>query len=288
MAEGVRPACICETGGMYEDFLPADAFTFDRAYMTLSCDAQTQALTVHGIAGDPDDVFPLASVTKPIVAWSALVAVEQGVLDLDAPAGPEGSTVRHLLAHASGVPAAQGAPIAAPATRRIYSNYGFDLLGEAVERATSTPIHEWVATSIFVPLGMDSAEIHGSVAFGGRASLDSLARFAGELLAPSLISHDLAAAAFTPQFDGLSGVLPGFGRQKNNVWGLGLEIRGEKSPHWTGADFSPRTFGHFGQSGSFVWVDPQVNKAGVFLGAKPFGEEHVAIWPALTDQMRAA
>lgn len=163
--------------------------------MTLSCDTQTQALTVHGIAGDPDDVFPLASVTKPIVAWSALVAVEQGVLDLDVPAGPEGSTVRHLLAHASGVPAAQGAPIAAPATRRIYSNYGFDLLGEAVERATSTPIHEWVATSIFVPLGMDSAEIHGSVAFGGRASLDSLARFAGELLAPSLISHDLAAAA---------------------------------------------------------------------------------------------
>lgn len=115
---------------MYEDFLPADAFTFDRAYMTLSCDTQTQALTVHGIAGDPDDVFPLASVTKPIVAWSALVAVEQGVLDLDVPAGPEGSTVRHLLAHASGVPAAQGAPIAAPATRRIYSNYGFDLLGK--------------------------------------------------------------------------------------------------------------------------------------------------------------
>ena len=52
--------------------------------------------------GDVHRVFELASVTKPIVAYGVLVAVEEGVFDLDTPLGPAGSTVRHLLAHASG------------------------------------------------------------------------------------------------------------------------------------------------------------------------------------------
>ena len=52
--------------------------------------------------GDRMRAFRLASVTKPLVARAAQIAVEEGVLDLDTPAGPPGSTVRHLLAHASG------------------------------------------------------------------------------------------------------------------------------------------------------------------------------------------
>lgn len=52
--------------------------------------------------GDVDRVFPLASVTKPIVAWSALVAVERGLMSLDDSAGPEGSSVRHLRAQCLG------------------------------------------------------------------------------------------------------------------------------------------------------------------------------------------
>ncbi len=51
-------------------------------------------------------------------------------------------------------------------------------------------------------------------------------------------------------------MLPGFGVQRPNDWGLGFEIRDAKSPHWTGSANSGRTYGHFGQSGTFIWVDP--------------------------------
>ncbi|OOD89159.1 serine hydrolase, partial [Mycobacterium tuberculosis] len=42
--------------------------------------------------GDTARVFALASVTKPLVARAAQVAVEEGVVNLDTPAGPPGST----------------------------------------------------------------------------------------------------------------------------------------------------------------------------------------------------
>ena len=58
-----------------------------------------------------------ASVTKLVTALAALVAAEEGVIDLDEPAGPPGSTVRHLLAHASGLPFEAGAPTG-PVQRR--------------------------------------------------------------------------------------------------------------------------------------------------------------------------
>ena len=77
-----------------------------------------------------------ASVTKLFTAMATLIAAEEGIIDLDEPAGPEGSTVRHLLAHASGLPFEGGQPIARPGQRRIYSNTGFEVLGELVaERA---------------------------------------------------------------------------------------------------------------------------------------------------------
>ena len=51
--------------------------------------------------GQVESDFAFASVTKPLVAWSAAVAYERALLDLDAPVGPQlpGATVRHLLAH---------------------------------------------------------------------------------------------------------------------------------------------------------------------------------------------
>ena len=58
--------------------------------------------------------FPWASVTKLATAVAMLVAAEEGIVDLDEPAGPPGSTFRHLLAHASGLPFDHGAPIARP------------------------------------------------------------------------------------------------------------------------------------------------------------------------------
>ena len=235
--------------------------------------------------GDVDRVFPLASVTKPIVAWSALVAVDRGLMGLDDPAGPEGSTVRHLLAHASGLPFEGRRPVAAPGKRRIYSNQGFDVLGEVLAGATGMDVAQWVRRSVFEPLGMVSADIPGSPAHAGVASATDVSLFGAELARPTLVSAPLVALAGLSQFPALAGVVPGYGRFAPCPWGLGLEIRGDKWPHWTAPDASPRTIGHFGQSGSFVWADRDLGVSAAFVGAEPFGPWHHDNWSALNSAL---
>lgn len=236
--------------------------------------------------GDTTHRFRLASVTKPLVARAAQVAVEEGAFGLDTPAGPPGATVRHLLAHASGV-AMQGPDrLAAPGTRRIYSNYGFTLLGEALEAATDIAVQTYLSEAVFEPLGMSSSTLTGGAAaagYGAESSVDDLARFAADLLRPALVSPELHAEATSVQFPGLNGVLPGFGSQRPNDWGLGFEIRAAKQPHWTGGSNSARTYGHFGQSGTFLWVDPVADLAFVVLTDRDFGEWAYPLWPEISD-----
>src|SRR5213594_2707054 len=98
---------------------------------------------ILGTHGPRDRVFRWASVTKLATALAALVAAEEGVVDLDEPAGPPGSTVRHLLAHASGLPFDQGPPIAKPGTRRIYSNAGFEAAAERIAANAEMPFAEY-------------------------------------------------------------------------------------------------------------------------------------------------
>lgn len=241
-------------------------------------------------SGDVDEIFPFASVTKPIVAWSALVAVDRGLLDLDAPAGapaPDGATIGHLLSHSSGIAADSDERLASPGTRRIYSNRGIEILGQWLQEATGTPLETWVETTVLEPLGMASVLIPGSPAHSGEGSARDLSLFARELASPRLVSPALAERACAPVLPELDGVLPGYGRQVPNPFGLGVEVRGAKSPHWTGKGNSPQTFGHFGQSGSFMWVDPVAERQAVFLGAEPFGAVHRKTWPALGDQILA-
>ncbi|MDO4243970.1 MAG: serine hydrolase domain-containing protein [Actinomyces sp.] len=245
-------------------------------------------------AGPVDEVFPLASVTKPIVAWSVLVAVERGMLGLDDPADPpagpallQGASIAHLLAHASGVAFDSDAVLAAPGTRRIYSNRGIEILAERLVEATGVPLEQWVETVVLEPLGMSTVTVPGSPAHSGAGSARDLAVFAQEMASPRLVSRDLAARATSVVLPGLDGVLPGYGRQAPNDFGLGVELRGDKTPHWTGSTNSSATFGHFGQSGSFLWVDPVARRVAVFLGAEPFGPAHRAAWPALSDEILA-
>ncbi len=79
--------------------------------------------------------------------------------------------------------------------------------------------------------------------------------------------------------------MPGFGRQTPCPWGLGPEIRGTKKPHWTGTENSPATFGHFGQTGTFVWVDPTLPLACAVLTDRPFGPWAALAWPRLADEV---
>jgi CubicO group peptidase (beta-lactamase class C family) len=107
------------------------------------------------------------------------------------------------------------------------------------------------------------------------------------LLAPSLVAAETLAEATSVQFPGLIGVLPGFRRQEPNDWGLGFELRDGKSPHWTGTRNSPQTFGHFGRSGTFVWVDPEAEVALCCLTDLDFGDWAKTAWPALSDDVLA-
>lgn len=248
----------------------------------------TSPAATLAVTGDDARVMPLASVSKPITALGALIAVDRGYLSLDEPAGPEGSTIRHLLAHSAGYAFDARQELAPPATRRMYSNAGFEVLGEQLELATGYEVGEWLETTVCGPLGLRDLEVDGSPAAGFRGSIRDLLAVGRELLSPTLIGAELAEQARSVQFPGLAGLLPGYGRQSPNDWGLGMEIRAHKSPHWTGALSSPRTFGHFGQSGSFLWVDPEAQLAAAFLGEEPFGPAHVAAWPGLTDAILRA
>ncbi len=238
----------------------------------------------HGPAGHR---FALASVTKPLTAYAVLVAVEEGAVELDEPAGPRGSTVRHLLAHTSGLSFDDERVAAPPGERRLYSNTGFEVLADHVEKATEIPFPEYLREAVLSPLGMAASELAGSPASGGVSTVRDLARFAAELLAPRLIAPATHATATAVAFPGRRGVLPGYGTQEHNDWGLGFEIRAGKSPHWTGGSSSPRTFGHFGAAGTFLWVDPDAAAACVCLTDRDFGEWALPLWPAFTDAVLA-
>jgi CubicO group peptidase (beta-lactamase class C family) len=243
--------------------------------------------SVVGSHGDTARKFRLASVSKPLTAYAALIAVEEGVVELDTPAGPEGSTVRHLLAHTSGLAFDAHKAMAAPGTRRLYSNAGFEQLADALAEHSGIPFAQYQAEALFAPLGMTSTVLEGSPASGAVSTVDDLAAFAAELQAPKLLDPATVAEATNVVFPGLSGVLPGFGHQKPNDWGLGFEIRDHKSPHWTGAHSSPRTFGHFGQSGTFLWTDPAAGAACVALTDRAFGPWAAEVWPRYTDAVLA-
>jgi CubicO group peptidase (beta-lactamase class C family) len=226
------------------------------------------ALRRHGLvesAGPDGRSFPWASVTKLLTALAVWIAVEEGSVAWDDPVGPPGATVAHLLAHASGLAPDDDTVLAAPASRRIYSNRGFELLAEHLAARAQMTFADYVGAA------------------GASGPLVDLMKLGSELLSPTLVSRETAALATSVAFPGLSGVLPGFGRQDPNDWGLGVEIRDHKRPHWTGSRNSPKTYGHFGQSGSFLWIDPEAGIVLGFLGERPFGPWAAEAWPLLSD-----
>jgi CubicO group peptidase (beta-lactamase class C family) len=241
--------------------------------------------------GDTERQFALASVTKLLVARAAQIAIEEGAVDLEAAAGPPGSTVRHLLAHASGLAMQSAQTLAKPGTRRMYSNYGFAVLAETMQQAAGIEFGRYLTEAVFEPLGMTDTRLDGgaqAAGFGATSTVTDLASFAGELLCPVTVSAAMHAEATTVQFPGLDGVLPGYGVQRPNDWGLGFEIKDAKSPHWTGAHNSPGSYGHFGQSGTLIWADPHAELALVVLTDRDFGDWALPVWPALADAVLTA
>jgi CubicO group peptidase (beta-lactamase class C family) len=249
--------------------------------------------TVTSTHGDSNQVFRLASLAKPMTSWAVLVAVEEGIVDLDAElpesfAGQHNCTVRHLLSHAGGYPFNGTTPIALPERTRTYSNGGIELAAALVEQASEMTFAEYLRLAVFEPLGMQDSELRGSPAHRVWSTVDNVVRFLSEVRNPSLVSAAMAADAVRVQYPTLAGIVPGVGRYAPCPWGLGFEIRGDKSPHWTGARNSPGTYGHFGGAGTLMWTDPQADVSLVALTDRPFDEWDTAAlrhWPQLSDSV---
>ena len=253
--------------------------------------ATAAVVTADGVIetfGDQDRPFYLASVTKLLTGYACLVALEEEALELDAPAGPPGSTVRHLFAHASGYGFESDAGVVAPpGGKRIYSNRGIEELTATLESATGIEFAGYLSEAVLDPLAMADTELRGSAAFGAWSTAGDLAGFAQELLSPSLLDPSTLDAAVAVQFPGLAGILPGLGRFSPLDWGLAFERNFGRPGHWAGTVISPAAFGHFGAGGTFLWVDPEAGLGCVVLTDLDFGDWAKRAWPALTDAVLA-
>lgn len=236
--------------------------------------------------GPTDLRFAVASITKLLTAWAVLVAVEERAVSLDDPLGPPGSTLAHLLCHAGGWSFEGDAVLAPPGTRRIYSNRGYEELADHVERSTGIGFGDYLGEAVLAPLGMASTELRQGAAMGAWSSLSDLLAFCAELALPTLLAAPTVELFRSVRFPELVGVVPGWGRFDPCPWGLGPELKGHKEPHWMGSSATPACLGHFGGSGTFLWLEPDSGLGCVLLGDRPFGDWAVAVWPGFSDLVR--
>jgi CubicO group peptidase (beta-lactamase class C family) len=243
---------------------------------------------VRAVRGETRSPLRIASVSKVLTAYAVLIGVEEGAVELDDPAGPPGATLRHLLAHTAGYGFDSDAAVfAQPGTRRIYSNRGIEEAARHLERAAGMPFAQYLREAVLDTLGMVESDPTGSPAFGIHSTVEDLARFAVEVLDPKLLARATVDEAFTVQFPGLTGVVPGVGRFDPCDWGLGFERNFGRPGHWAGSSVSPLTGGHFGGAGTFLWVDPVRRLAAVALTGRDFGPWAMEVWPPFCDAVVA-
>lgn len=236
--------------------------------------------------GPTDARLRIASVSKLLTGYAVMVAVEEGSVSLDDPVEPPGATLRHLLAHAAGYGFdSDAAVLAAPGTRRIYSNRGIEEAAAHVARATGIAFADYLAEAVLGPLQMSTTAVLGSPAFGVHSTVTDLGRFVAELFSPRLVAPSTLATMTTVQLPGLAGVLPGVRRYAPLDFGLAFERNFAKPGHWAGTQLSPATFGHFGGSGTFLWLDPTIELACVMLADREFDEWGMTTWPSFCDDV---
>jgi CubicO group peptidase (beta-lactamase class C family) len=150
----------------------------------------------HGVRTSPSTVFDIASVSKQFAGLAIAMLVDQGKVSLDddireylpdMPDFGQRVTVRHLVHHTSGLRDWTSVfPLAGtgfedvitfdqilnmarhqrelnydPGAEYSYTNTGYNLLAEIVERVTGEPFPDWMEAQVFEPLGMTSTHFHG-------------------------------------------------------------------------------------------------------------------------------
>ncbi|WP_099299074.1 serine hydrolase domain-containing protein [Corynebacterium dentalis] len=263
-------------------------------------DAQSGSSPNVATIGDTSQVFPLASVSKLITGYAVLLAVEEGAFALDdhipsslLPSFDASPTYRELLSHASGIGFRDREPEKPPRTKRIYSSAGYEVLAEALEKTTDIAFADYVHEGLCQPLGIEIT-VEGSAGHGFSASVDALTVLAQEFLQPQLLSEQTLEEALTPQYPDLAGIVPGYGRHNPCTWGLGFSLHGGKDPHWIGSEMPDDTAGHFGQSGTFLWIHRPTRRAAIVLTDRDFGdwakrrwgEFNNSLWATMSEQMK--
>jgi len=265
-----------------------------------------------------DTLFDLASVSKVVATTTvAMILYERGLLDLDTPvvgmvpefagagagdadARRRAITLRMLLAHSSGLPAyeklflkartreqllraAFTTPLVAdPGTRAEYSDIGFMVLCEALERVAAETLDRFCQREVFGPLGMahttynpppearakipptqddrtfrrriiqgevqdENASVLGGVAgqAGVFSTAEDIARFAHALLGGgNPILRPETVRLFTRRETAPAGTSRALGWDRPSP------------PSQSGKYFSAQAYGHLGYTGTSLWIDP--------------------------------
>jgi CubicO group peptidase (beta-lactamase class C family) len=117
------------------------------------------------------------------------------------------------------------------------------------------PFEEYLQKAVLEP-ARDAGVLAALRPAGLHGSLDDLVKVTREFMEPTLVAPETSPRRRASSSPGLAGVIPGLGRFDPNDWGLGFELKDGKQPHFTGTLTSPRTYGHWGASGTLFWVDP--------------------------------
>lgn len=268
-----------------------------------------------------DTVFDIASLTKPIATSTSIMQlVERGDLRLRdkvsdylpefARHGKEEATVEQLMVHSAGLipdnaiadyengwtvayeKICELQAVSKPGTKFKYSDVGYLLLGQLVEKLSGTPLNDYAKKNIFLCLGMHETMFTPPVELQRRAAATE--RVDGEWLKGRVhdprarllqgvaghaglfsTADDLAIFAQTLLRGGRRGdvrilsprTIKNWTRSRNidgNLRGLGWDMGSAYSRN-RGEMMSPSAFGHGGFTGTAMWIDPELDLFVIFL-----------------------
>lgn len=260
----------------------------------LSLDAPVAALVPDfGEVDDPldSDVLPQLEALRDRISLRQLLSHTSG---LPENVGTKRVRMRDLPSLDTIVDAMCGVPLqSAPGEVLRYSNVGIGVAGRALELATGQNVHDAIERDVLGPLGLKDIATHPDASWDERIAIvedpssagtpaesynsewwrsigitwggyfgtpTDLARFAASFFpgAESPLDEDARAEMTSDQTGGVPGGVNSAGiHWERGAWGLGWEVASDKRQHWTGSLRSPRTFCHWGQSGTLVWADPE-------------------------------